>query len=242
MNKEQIQEHEYSFPYHHLVDIKPFSEAKHLFWGFEYAAYLQRVITTLENKSPYGSLIDIGCGDGRLLAELRKNSNARLVGQDYSEHAIALARLLVPNVEFTTELNNEKTFGAFTCIEVVEHIAPEALPGFAENCARMVVDGAIGIITTPSINSPLQEKHYQHFTPELLRAPFAEHFDILKIEWLNARTAGPKLIQRLLANRFFILNHPRLLQSLFNFYMRHFAVANRSTGGRLLMIVRKKSA
>lgn len=240
MNKEQIQEDEYDFPYHHLVQIKPFSQARNLFWGFEYASYLFRVIEVLKALSPFNSLVDIGCRDGKFLAELREQMPILLLGQDYSEHAIALSRLLVSGVEFTTDLPAEGKFDAFTCIEVVEHIAPEALPGFAANCAKAIKVGGTGVITTPSINTPLQEKHYRHFTPELLSAPFAEHFDIIRIEWLNARTVQSKLIQRILSNRLFILNNPFLLQKVFDWYKHSCLIATPSTGGRLLMIVKKK--
>jgi hypothetical protein len=64
MDKESLQENEYEFPYHHLVNIRPFSESRHLFWGYRYAAYVEHILQTLAQKQ-FESLIDFGCGDGK---------------------------------------------------------------------------------------------------------------------------------------------------------------------------------
>lgn len=48
-----------------------FSQVRNLSWGYEYLSYLNFV---LEKASQIGfkSLLDVGCGDGRLLYELRQ--------------------------------------------------------------------------------------------------------------------------------------------------------------------------
>src|SRR5438552_7873234 len=94
--EEARQEAEYAFPYHHLPQIAPFSISRHLFWGHAYASYVEKVLQLL-SKQPFESLIDIGCGDGKLLLEISKRFRGkRLVGTDMSERALAFARAFAP--------------------------------------------------------------------------------------------------------------------------------------------------
>jgi homoserine O-acetyltransferase len=61
----------------------PFSPATHLFHG--HRLDYQRV---LELVAPRASVLDLGCGDGELLALLRERGHERLMGVELDEHAI----------------------------------------------------------------------------------------------------------------------------------------------------------
>ena len=91
MNREEIQEEEYDFPYHHLVGIRPFSETQHLFWGYKYAAYIEKILDTLAQYK-FDSLIEVGCGDGKVITEVaRKFPGKKYLGTDYSEKSLQFA-------------------------------------------------------------------------------------------------------------------------------------------------------
>ena len=67
MKKEQIQEEEYAFPYHYA----DFVSEKEKFIEFNYWEFLN-VIKNLILKYPHETILDAGCGDGRLCFELKK--------------------------------------------------------------------------------------------------------------------------------------------------------------------------
>jgi 2-polyprenyl-3-methyl-5-hydroxy-6-metoxy-1,4-benzoquinol methylase len=202
MNREDIQEGEYEFPYHHIPTHAPFTQARLLFWGYEYEAYLEKILETLRGIG-CKSLIDIGCGDGRLLAELAKDSSLRLFGTDFSERALAFARAFSPSVAFQRDIPPGETFDAFTLIEVLEHIPPEEIPSFLGTLQKTLRVGGKGVITVPSVAVPVNRKHYQHFSETSLRETLKPYFRVESVAHLNAFPFGVKVISRLLSNRLF---------------------------------------
>jgi SAM-dependent methyltransferase len=232
--REAIQEAEYDFPYHHLTQIRPFALSRHLFWGHAYAAYTEKVLDLLKDHK-FNSLIDIGCGDGKLLTEVaRFFSGKRLVGTDFSERALAFARLFAPSVEFRVDIPDEK-FDAFTLIEVMEHIKPEEIPAFMDDLKTHLNPGAMGIITVPSDLRPVQLKHYQHFNEDTMRKTLEPHFEVVSVSYLNKQGW---FIQSLLCNRFFILNWRWATYRLYRRYKRKYQNATRANGLRVLAVVK----
>lgn len=239
MSRKDIQEEEYEFPYHHIPTHGPFSESRLLFWGYEYEAYIEEILQTLKGMS-YESLIDIGCGDGRLLTELSKVSGARLVGTDFSEKALAFARAFCPSVTFQRDIPKEEIFDVFTLVEVLEHIPPEEISNFLTTLRRSLKPGGRGIVTVPSVAVPVNRKHYQHFSAEYLTETLSPFFAVESVRHLNAVSFSTKIIARLLSNRFFILNDPKLRDFLYNFYKKQYLHAMPGKGTRLMAIVTKR--
>lgn len=236
---QMIQEEEYAFPYHHIPQIEPFSQTRSLWWGYEYAAYIGYILSEL-NSRPFNSLIDIGCGDGRLLAELAKVSSAKLHGADFSEKALSFARAFSPStVTFTKDLPGQ-LFDVFTAIEVLEHIHPNEAGAFLASAARSLSRNGIGIVSVPTTNIPLNPKHYRHFTADTLRETLEGHFIVESIVHLNGQTVVAKIVQRLLANRFFILNWQPVKNILYRWYTRTSLMGTQSNAIRVLAIVRKR--
>lgn len=236
MSREDIQEGEYEFPYHHIPTHAPFTQSRLLFWGYEYEAYLEKILETLKGIG-FKSLIDIGCGDGRLLAELSKDPEVRLVGTDFSEKALAFARAFSPSVTFQRDIPSGETFDAFTLIEVLEHIPPEEIPSFLATLQKSLGAGGKGIITVPSVAVPVNRKHYQHFSEESLKKTLAPYFTVESVAHLNAFPLGTKIISRLLSNRFFILNYVPLRDALYRLYKKRYLSADPGKGSRLMAIV-----
>jgi len=103
MDKSQlIQDSQYSYPYHYIPTLgdNVFSQVQYWSWGFRYMGGLQIVIDQLKDRQ-FESLVDVGCGDGRLLKELTLlYPEKRLLGVDYSQRAILLAQALNPSLDY----------------------------------------------------------------------------------------------------------------------------------------------
>ena len=98
-----------------------------------------------------GEALDLGCGDGRLTAELRARS---LTGADPSEIALERARRRVPNATFVRiEPDDPLPFGdgAFDlvlCAETIEHVRDVQL--FVSEVRRVLPQGGTLAVTTPA--------------------------------------------------------------------------------------------
>ncbi len=96
MDEVQIkQDEEYSFPYHYVSRFRDgFSQTFNDTWGINYVSTIEYIIHRLQNEN-FNSLIDMGCGDGRLTQELAiEFPDKRILGVDYSRRAISLAKSL----------------------------------------------------------------------------------------------------------------------------------------------------
>ncbi len=246
---QSIQEVEYSFPYHHIphIDKNGFSQIRHLPWGYEYMAYLYFVIDLLK-KIDFKNLLDVGCGDGKFLSELNRNFPQKtFTGIDTSERAVRLAQVIVNNnVNFLIDdISLAKTtlgkYDVVTTIEVFEHIHPtKHAQNFIKSIWNHLNDNGIFILTVPSVNAPLIKKHYRHFNAELLKKELGPYFEIEKIYYINKRSAASSILKKFFGNRYFLLNHKKTLNTLFNFYKTHFLKADEKSCGRICVVARKK--
>jgi ubiquinone/menaquinone biosynthesis C-methylase UbiE len=128
-----------------------------------------------------GRLLDVGCGNGDLLAYLRGRGWA-VVGTEFSTSARKLARgrgISVHEGELRTIAFPADSFDAVTMLHVLEHV-PDPLDELAE-VRRILRDGGIVVIEVPNSDSltfrlfgqqwyPLDvPRHLQHFASETLR-------------------------------------------------------------------------
>lgn len=151
------------------------------YWRYMPAPRSRRrvVLRTLAAANPT-SVLDLGCGDGSLLTEIRSAlPRARLAGIDLSAPQIEQNRRAMPEIDWYC-LNAEsdhavaRAFDAVTASEVIEHVAdPEA---FLRNARAMAARHGILILTTQSGRIGATERHVghrRHFTraeiTELLR-------------------------------------------------------------------------
>lgn len=166
-DKASIQESQYDFPYHFVPGINDrHPRIAFLKWGLEYLVYLSFIKSTI-NQTPPQSLLDIGCGDGRLLTDLA-NIPTR-IGCDMSTRAMTLGAAMARNVEFCTlqEIEN-RSFDCVSAIEVLEHIPdPDEAP-FLRMAYSHVSKGGRLIVSVPSTVRPVHKKHYRHYSRQTL--------------------------------------------------------------------------
>ncbi|RPH71029.1 MAG: class I SAM-dependent methyltransferase [Myxococcaceae bacterium] len=124
-------------------------------------------------------LIDVGCGQGDFLEEARMRfAHAELVGIDFSEAGLALARTRVPGARFfqadfsrADSLPSElKSFATHAvCSEVLEHLDD---PGLLLRSARSVLSATAALVVTvpggPRSAFDRHIGHRRHYSPREL--------------------------------------------------------------------------
>jgi SAM-dependent methyltransferase len=169
----QLQEELYRFPYHYIPnfpDSGGASRVRTLSWGLEYLGYMTYVASLVNRLEP-GSVLDVGCGDGRLF-EFLSPAIPKRVGVDPSERAVALARGLIPGTEFIAGVARDvpEQFDVVTAVEVLEHIPDTELNEFLTEASGRVCVGGHFVISVPSTVKAPNPKHYRHYDEELLIA------------------------------------------------------------------------
>lgn len=176
--KFKIQDDQYIFPYHYLVELKKYN-LKRISWGVKYYCYIKHTIDYIQSLE-FQTLIDVGCGDGRLISEMaNENKEKRFHGIDLSHSAINLAKALnyqQDNLQFAVQDIEEvdEKFDVVVLNEVLEHIPDEDMGNFTENVIARLKKGGKLVITVPSKNVPLSMKHYRHYDSDMLTGTFSE--------------------------------------------------------------------
>lgn len=177
--KFKIQDEQYSFPYHHLVGFKPFNNYSVMSWGIEYYIYIKRVIDIVKNRE-FLSLLDVGCGEGKLILELKNvlQKEKVLNGIDLSERAILFARAFNygngAKFECADISSLSNSYDVITLIETIEHVPDEYIVSFIKNIFNRLNTGGVLIVTVPSSNMSLQKKHYRHYDAVILSEQFKD--------------------------------------------------------------------
>lgn len=236
--KQSKQEQEYQIPYHYLFERK-------LHRGIHYFSYLDIVIALLKyykNKK----ILDVGCGEGRGTFEISKTCK-NIEGVDYSKRAIAFAQAFAPSIkfnviDFTKSILMEQKFDAAISIEVFEHIPPEKLKVFVSNISKVVKKGGIFVLTTPTPNTQISKKHYQHFTEEKLDKVLNRLFKKRKVIYHSNKYWNILFIilRGFLFSRYHSINFKFLNYFLYKFYKLFVERANKANGGRIIYLCEKK--
>jgi 3' terminal RNA ribose 2'-O-methyltransferase Hen1 len=122
------------------------------------------VIEVLRERGAH-SVLDLGCGEGKLLAALLGDASvARLVGLDVSHRSLQIARerlklerrpesvasrLTLLHGSLTYRDRRLEGFDAAAVVEVVEHLEPARLPAFERVLFEFARPGTI-VVTTPN--------------------------------------------------------------------------------------------
>ena len=242
---QQMQEIEYAFPYHHLLERYPYVTICKSWGGALKYLFTQDLLFEHLDKIQFSSIVDIGCGDGKVTKEIaRRYSEKRVCGIDYSEQAISLARLLVSQANFYSHdilrQSFQSKFDVGCSIEVIEHIPTDLLPKFVDAMADMLNTDGYLILSTPHRNLPLTDKHYQHFSHNSIIELVSSRFEIIAIEHINrSSTHVSRLISRILHNRLFTMTNPRIVTRLYFALRKQLQLTDERNATGLFVVLKK---
>ena len=115
-----------------------------------------RIEAILAHAGEGESVLDVGCGNGHLLYQLRKRF-ARLVGIEYSGHRLEQAALNLAGLRFEGHVGSAEDMhgipeASVSCVvsaDTIEHV-PDAYAA-ADELLRVLVPGGLLVINTPNI-------------------------------------------------------------------------------------------
>lgn len=237
-----VQAAQYRYPYHHLPHESGgvWHVGRHVQWGFEYLSLLAAVAEEVEKREP-SSVLDFGCGDGRLLAELsrRMPPSTRLCGVDLDERALLFARgFNSERVRFASRLDELEgsRFDVLTASEVLEHIPPDECARVIPRLVELLEPAGVVVVTVPTHNLPVPSKHFRHFDLKELNDSLAPHLVPAESRYLHHVGFRSKLVRGLAANRLFLANWAPWLKALGLVFRKWVEPADASSGARLLAI------
>jgi len=243
--KFELQEHSYEFPYHYLAGLDASGAIRthrELEWGLTYVTYMSFVVDLIRKLRP-ASLLDVGCGDGRLI-HLVKGFVPKTAGVDPSARAIAFARAFNPEAELVAgdvaEIAGQ--YDVVTAVEVLEHVPDGQIPAFAGHLFRCARPGGAVLVSVPTVNRPVRRKHYRHYDLALLRDTLGRYGEIEKSWWLFRPGWATRLVGAALSNRVFILKPPALRRLLWKFHLATSYFADSRSGTHLVAIARHRTA
>ena len=224
--QQKVQEKLYDFPYHYSVKFKDYFSMFYLFdWGLNYASAIEFLLKKITLNPIKNTIIDIGCGEGRLTRELHlKFKNSVVHGVDYSIKSINMAKALNSdmNIDFFAkniiEDSLKRTYDVATLMEVYEHIPPEISNDFLSGIHKLLNNEGILHLTVPHKNVPVSAHHFRHFSVKSLVTELEPYFDIIEVMPFEKISIKRKWLMKLFINKFFILNHKTLTTKLYNYY------------------------
>jgi len=246
MKIQSIQEVEYNFPYHYIPEYRDgFSQIKAWNWALNYICTMNLIIKDISGENGIKSIADIGCGDGRLSRELSHEfSDVKIVGIDYSQKAINLAKAMNPALDFyCLDINREsinQKFDAVTLVEVLEHIPVESINNFIDSITDCLNDNGLLYITVPHKNKDVSEKHFQHFDSITLKDLFYKNFEVEALVFIDRRTRFVKIIKNIMINRLFILNNQTINNLIYDLYQKLFFYTDEKKCERIYIKLRKR--
>ena len=149
-----------------------FNEDAAYYWGLPYNYYLR---SWLPNNKDV-TILDMGCGDGKLLYFFIKNGYTNVQGVDISHEQVTIAKqacLTVHEGKVSDFLaSNLDTFDLITGIDFLEHLFKDEALRILDLCYTALKTNGRIILQLPNSDSPMSNSvHHADFTHELQLNP-----------------------------------------------------------------------
>jgi len=249
-SKEIVQDKQYEvFPYHYLLDINEHSIdiVNRYDFGFDHY-FLITLAKLLIKRIDIKSILDVGCGDGKLIYEICLNNQLvegfdRIIGLDKNEKAIQFAKVINADnkADFKTDDIFEfdiKNFELLILMEVIEHISPNNLPEFINEISSHMQKDAYILICVPSTNIPVHPKHYNHFDIESLKALIPERFNIRNVFYISSNCLYVKVLKQIYMFLDYF-NIQKLKERIFSYYRRKYMLTSSNKCLHIMILCQK---
>ncbi len=162
--------------------------AKHGEDGYRASGELREVRDRVIDLVPQGAVVlDIGCGVGELLLELKREKACQCIGVDISPVAIVRVRELglegrvasLPEIPFGSD-----EFDVVICTETLEHVSDDSRSIAA--MARVLRPGGTMMISVPEEAFDDEDMHVRRFTAERLRKKLSRFLRVERIDVVRA--------------------------------------------------------
>lgn len=242
--RRSLQEGQYEFPYHYIPTFYASSAQRYrvLRWGFEYLCYQHHIADTVRALSPR-SVLEVGCGDGYFIGALGSGVPHRM-GVDFSERAISFARAFNPDVMFhavdAAEIDDQ--FDVVAAIEVLEHIPDEQVASFLRVLFERVKPGGHVLISVPSVILPLNQKHFRHYSDELLRSQVTDAqpaAELVRVEHVCRVPRWMAVYDKLTMNRHWMIDVSFVSSMLWRRLWSKHRIGDANTGRHVVGLFRK---
>jgi SAM-dependent methyltransferase len=123
-------------------------------WGKAYKWYFRRWLPQWKDAA----IVDLGCGNGKLLHFFKQNGYTNLSGVDISPDQVALAREVVRDVQQSNALgwlaDRQESFDLVIALDLIEHFRRDEALRFLGLCLSSLKPGGRLILQTPNADSP----------------------------------------------------------------------------------------
>lgn len=241
-----IQDNLYNFPYHYLPEkkadyiIKPF---RIYFWLFDYILLHEYLIQKIKNYENF-EILDFGCGDGKLINELKKYNKNNYYGYEISKKAISFFKAFnsdIPVIENLDELQLKKNFFDIIIFsEVIEHIHDDDVKNVIDTLTFCLKKNGLIIVTAPHENLPVTKKHFRHYNYTRLEKNFSNiNFEVIEKKFLFKIDIFKNIIRKIFFNRYFLINS-NFLNKLFYKLNKFYFFTNEDKCETIFLILKKK--
>ncbi len=137
-------------------------------WGRAYDWFLRGWMPAKQDAA----ILDLGCGNGKLLHFFQSRGYSNLTGVDVSPEQVRLARQVTDTIHETDVLqflaSTPGQFDLITGIDIIEHLVKDEVLAFLDGCASALRPGGRLILQTPNAATPWgAELRYGDFTHEV---------------------------------------------------------------------------
>jgi len=157
------------------------------FWCRSRNRIIRRAVARFAAAGRDLDMLEIGCGIGGVIGELRRQTNLRLTGSEISLHGLRYARARFPDVEFVqldaTRMPFAAAFDVIGAFDVLEHVDDDERA--IDGVRRALRPGGVFVVTVPQhawMWSALDEtvRHKRRYSrKDLLRKLRRARFDVL---------------------------------------------------------------